>query len=123
LVGRPVNSSALTGGAIAVVLAIFLAVVIARSLSKPLVQNTRAAEGLSTGRIDGHAFKRRPGDQCFFPRRSPRWQRKIRAKQALLENTIESISDFGPGSDEHGQNRCRQMPPPNDCSRSFLAPA
>jgi PAS domain S-box-containing protein len=44
-----VGRSALAGGAIAVLLALLLAVVIARSLSSPLTQMTRAVQGLSRG--------------------------------------------------------------------------
>ena len=44
-----VSRSALAGGAIAVLLALLLAVAIARSLSSPLTQMTRAVQGLSRG--------------------------------------------------------------------------
>src|SRR5882724_6586774 len=97
-----VNSSALTGGAIAVLLAIFLAVAIARSLSKPLVQITRAAEGLSRGEL--MAMPSNGGREIsVLSATFAEMATQIRAKQALLENTIESISDSVLVADEHGQ--------------------
>ena len=97
-----VNSSALTGGAIAVLLAIFLAVAIARSLSKPLVQITRAAEGLSRGEL--MAMPSNGGREIsVLSATFAEMATQIRAKQALLENTIESISDSVLVADERGQ--------------------
>jgi PAS domain S-box-containing protein len=97
-----VNSSALTGGAIAVLLAIFLAVAIARSLSKPLVQITRAAEGLSRGEL--MAMPSDGGREIsVLSATFAEMATQIRAKQALLENTIESISDSILAADERGQ--------------------
>src|SRR6267154_4292831 len=97
-----VNSSALTGGAIAVLLAIFLAVAIARSLSKPLVQITRAAEGLSRGEL--MAMPSNGGREISaLSATFAEMATQIRAKQSLLENTIESISDSVLVSDERGQ--------------------
>jgi signal transduction histidine kinase len=96
-----VNSSALTGGAIAVLLAIFLAVAIARSLSKPLVQITRAAEGLSRGEL--MAMPSNGGREIsVLSVTFAEMATKIRAKQAMLENTIKH-QRFGSGSDESGQ--------------------
>jgi len=80
----------------------FLAVVIARSLSKPLVQITVRPK-VVTGRIDGHAFKRRPGRSVFSFRDVRRDGNANRAKAALLENTIESITISVLVADEHGQ--------------------
>jgi len=102
-VGRAaVNSSALTGGAIAVLLAIFLAVAIARSLSKPLVQITRAVEGLSRGEL--MAMPSNGGREIsVLSGTFAEMATQIRAKQALLENTIESISDSVLVADERGQ--------------------
>src|SRR5712675_5229 len=102
-VGRAAaHSSALTGGAIAVLLAIFLAVAIARSLSKPLVQITRAAEGLSRGEL--MAMPSNGGREIsVLSATFAEMATQIRAKQALLENTIESISDSVLVADERGQ--------------------
>ena len=88
-----VNSSALTGGAIAVLLAIFLAVAIARSLSKPLVQITRAAEGLSRGEL--MAMPSNGGREIsVLSATFAEMATQIRAKQALLENKVVEIDEF-----------------------------
>jgi PAS domain S-box-containing protein len=102
-VGRAaVNSSALTGGAVAVLLAILLAVAIARSLSKPLVQITRAAEGLSRGEL--MAMPSDGGREiAVLSATFAEMATQIRTKQALLENTIESIGDSVLVVDERGQ--------------------
>jgi PAS domain S-box-containing protein len=102
-VGRAVvNSSALTGGAVAVLLAIVLAIVIARSLSKPLVQITRAAEGLSRGEL--MAMPSDGGREISaLSATFAGMATQIRTKQALLEKTIESIGDSVLVADEHGQ--------------------
>ncbi len=102
-VGRAaVNSSALTGGAVAVLLAIVLAIAIARSLSKPLVQITRAAEGLSRGELMAM-----PSDGGLeisaLSATFAEMATQIRTKQALLEKTIESIGDSVLVADERGQ--------------------
>jgi PAS domain S-box-containing protein len=97
-----VNSSALTGGAVAVLLAILLAVAIARSLSKPLVQITRAAEGLSRGKL--MAMPSDGGREiAVLSATFAEMATQISTKQALLENTIESISDSVLVTDERGQ--------------------
>jgi PAS domain S-box-containing protein len=102
-VGRAaVNSSALTGGAVAVLFAIFLAVAIARSLSRPLVQITRAAEGLSRGEL--MAMPSAGGREISaLSATFAEMATQIRTKQALLENTIESICDSVLVADQHGQ--------------------
>ena len=102
-VGRAaVNSSALTGGALAVLLAIVLAIAIARSLSKPLVQITRAAEGLSRGEL--MAMPSDGGREISaLSATFAEMARQIRTKQALLEKTIESIGDSVLVADERGQ--------------------
>ena len=97
-----VNSSALTGGAVAVLLAIFLAIAIARSLSKPLVQITRAAEGLSRGQL--MAMPSDGGREISaLSATFAEMATQIRTKQALLENTIESIGDSVLVTDESGK--------------------
>jgi PAS domain S-box-containing protein len=97
-----VNSSALTGGAAAVLLAIVLAIAIARSLSKPLVQITRAAEGLSRGEL--MAMPSDGGREISaLSATFAEMATQIRTKQALLENTIESIGDSVLVADERGQ--------------------
>jgi PAS domain S-box-containing protein len=97
-----VNSSAVTGGAVAALLAIFLAVAIARSLSKPLVQITRAAEGLSRGEL--MAMPSEGGREIgVLSATFAEMATQIGTKQALLENTIESISDSVLVADERGQ--------------------
>jgi PAS domain S-box-containing protein len=97
-----VNSSALTGGAVAVLLAILLAVAIARSLSKPLVQITRAAEGLSRDEL--MAMPSDGGREIgVLSATFAEMATQIRTKQALLENTIESIADAVLVADERGQ--------------------
>src|SRR6266566_4074204 len=97
-----INSSAMTGGALAVLLAIVLAVAIARSLSKPLVQITRAAEGLSRGELMAM-----PSDGGLeisaLSATFAEMATQIRTKQALLEKTIESIGDSVLVADERGQ--------------------
>jgi PAS domain S-box-containing protein len=97
-----VNSSALTGGALAVLLAIVLAIAIARSLSRPLVQITRAAEGLSRGELMAM-----PSDGGLeisaLSATFAEMATQIRTKQALLENTIESIGDSVLVTDERGK--------------------
>ena len=97
-----VNSSALTGGAAAVLLAIVLAIAIARSLSRPLVQITRAAEGLSRGEL--MAMPSDGGREISaLSATFAEMATQIRTKQALLENTIESIGDSVLVADERGQ--------------------
>src|SRR5216683_2869633 len=97
-----VNSSALIGGAVAILLAICLAIAIARSLSKPLVQITRAAEGLSRGEL--MAMPSDGGREISaLSATFAEMATQIRAKQSLLENTIESIGDPVLVADERGQ--------------------
>src|SRR5258706_12270283 len=97
-----VNRSALTGGAVAVLLAILLAVAIARSLSNPLGQITRAAEGLSRGEL--MAMPSDGGREiAVLSATFAEMATQIRTKQALLENTIESIGDSVLVADERGQ--------------------
>jgi PAS domain S-box-containing protein len=97
-----VNSSALIGGAVAILLAICLAIAIARSLSKPLVQITRAAEGLSRGEL--MAMPSDGGREIsVLSATFAEMATQIRAKQSLLENTIESIGDSVLVADQRGQ--------------------
>src|SRR5229473_1996374 len=97
-----VNSSALIGGAVAILLAVCLAIVIARSLSKPLVQITRAAEGLSRGEL--MAMPSDGGREISaLSATFAEMATQIRTKQSILENTIESIGDSVLVADERGQ--------------------
>jgi PAS domain S-box-containing protein len=97
-----VNNSALTGGAVAILLAILLAVAIARSLSRPLVQITRAVEGLSRGELmalpSGGGAEIAVLSSTFADMAA-----ELRQKGALLENTIASIGDPVLVADERGQ--------------------
>jgi PAS domain S-box-containing protein len=97
-----VNNSALTGGAAAILLAILLAVAIARSLSKPLVQITRAVEGLSRGEL--MALPSGGGAEiAVLSSTFAGMAADLRRKGALLENTIASIGDPVLVADERGQ--------------------
>jgi PAS domain S-box-containing protein len=121
-----VNSSALIGGAVAILLAICLAIAIARSLSKPLVQITRAAEGLSRGEL--MAMPTDGGREISaLSATFAEMATQIRAKQSLLENTIESIGDSVLVADQRGQivvanaaaKRLLQIVPGAGMSRRF----
>jgi PAS domain S-box-containing protein len=97
-----VSSSALTGGAVAVLLALLLAVAIARSLSRPLVQITRAVEGFSRGEL--MAVPSGGGREIgVLSAAFTEMATQLRTKQALLENTVASISDSVLVADERGQ--------------------
>src|SRR5216683_472028 len=93
----------LAGGAgLTILLAICLAIAIARSLSKPLVQITRAAEGLSRGEL--MAMPSDGGREISaLSATFAEMATQIRTKQSLLENTIESIGDSVLVADERGQ--------------------
>ena len=121
-----VNSSALIGGAVAILLAICLAIAIARSLSKPLVQITRAAEGLSRGEL--MAMPSDGGREISaLSATFAEMATQIRSKQSLLENTIESIGDSILVADERGQivvanaaaKRLLQIVPGSGVKRKF----
>jgi PAS domain S-box-containing protein len=97
-----VSRSAMAGGAIAVLLALFLAVAIARSLSKPLTQMTRAVQGLSRG--EAVAMPSHGGREIAILAASfAEMSAQIGAKQKLLENTVESILDSVLVADENGK--------------------
>ena len=97
-----VNSSALIGGGLAILLAMLLALLLARSLSKPLVQITEAVKGLSRGELkvlpSGGGAEIRVLADAFAGMAT-----ELKAKQALLENTIASIGDPVLVADECGQ--------------------
>ena len=97
-----VSSSAQIGGGFAVLLAVVLAVVLARSLSEPLVQITGAVKGLSRGELkvlpSGGSAEIRILAEEFAGMAA-----ELRAKQALLENTIASIGDPVLVADESGR--------------------
>ncbi len=97
-----VSRSALAGGAIAVLLALLLAVAIARSLSKPLTQMARAVQGLSRG--ERVAMPSNGGREIAILVASfAEMSAQIGAKQKLLENTVESILDSVLVADETGK--------------------
>ena len=113
-----VNSSALIGGGLAILLAMLLALLLARSLSRPLVQITEAVKGLSRGELkvlpSGGGAEIRILAEEFAGMAT-----ELRAKQALLENTIASIGDPGPRrrrarTDRHCQ--CRRAASARDRS-------
>ena len=97
-----VNSSAQIGGGLAILLAMLLALLLARSLSRPLVQITEAVKGLSRGELkvlpSGGGAEIRILAEEFAGMAS-----ELRAKQAMLENTIASIGDPVIVADERGQ--------------------
>jgi PAS domain S-box-containing protein len=97
-----VNRSALIGGGLAVLLAILLALLLARSLSRPLVQITEAAKGLSHGELKelpaGGGAEIRILSETFAGMAA-----ELKAKQAMLENTIASIGDPVIVADERGK--------------------
>ena len=97
-----VSSSAQVGGGLAVLLAMLLALLLARSLSMPLVQITDAVKGLSRGELkvlpSGGGAEIRILAEEFAGMAT-----ELRAKQALLENTIASIGDPVLVADERGQ--------------------
>lgn len=97
-----VSNSALAGGLVAVLLAILLAVGFARSLSTPLVQMTRAVEGLSRGELV--AVPSNGGREIgVLSAAFAEMATQLKTKQALLENTIASIGDLVLVANEGGQ--------------------
>ena len=87
-----VSSAALAGGAVAVLLAIAMALAIARSLSRPLRQITRAAEALSRGELV--EMPSTGGREiAVLAAAFAGMTTQLKAKQSLLENTVESIGD------------------------------
>ncbi|MEP6838793.1 MAG: PAS domain S-box protein [Bradyrhizobium sp.] len=87
-----VSNAALAGGAVAVLLAIAVAFGIARSLSRPLHQITRAAEALSRGELV--AMPSSGGQEiAVLAAAFAGMSTQLKAKQLLLENTVESIGD------------------------------
>ncbi|MBX9645506.1 MAG: PAS domain S-box protein [Xanthobacteraceae bacterium] len=87
-----VSSAALAGGAVAVLLAIVVAWGIARSLSRPLHQITRAAEALSRGELV--EMPSTGGREiAVLAAAFAGMSTQLKAKQSLLENTVESIGD------------------------------
>src|SRR5258708_6133614 len=80
----------LAGGAIAVLLAVALAAVITRSLSRPLTQMTRAVEDLARGELvtmPAEGGREIAGLAAALAGLST----QLGSKQNLLENTVESI--------------------------------
>jgi len=79
-------------GAIAIAVALLLAAAIARSLSRPLGQLTRAIEGLSRGEpvsVPSDGGREMATLSAAFAELS----RQLDTKEELLENTLESIRD------------------------------
>lgn len=97
-----VSSAAQIGGGVAVLLALLFAVLLARSLSGPLVQITDAVKGLSRGELmalpTGGGAEIEVLSATFADMAT-----ELRSKQSLLENTIASISDPVLVADERGQ--------------------
>jgi PAS domain S-box-containing protein len=91
----------LAGVAIAAVLALVLAAGIARSLSRPLTQMTRAVEGLSRGETVAI-----PSDGCGeidgLAAAFAELTTQFGTKRDLLEKTVESIRDSVVVADENG---------------------
>ena len=92
---------ALAGLAIAAVLALVLAAGMARSLSRPLTQMTRAVEGLSRGEtvsIPSTGCREIAGLAAAFAELAVQFG----TRQDLLAKTVESIRDFVVVADENG---------------------
>ncbi|MGB8401904.1 PAS domain S-box protein [Bradyrhizobium sp.] len=97
-----VSRSALAGGGIAVLLALVLAIGIARSLSRPLTQMTRAVKGLSRGELV--AMPSNGGQEiAILAAAFAEMSTQLGTKQKLLENTVESIRDSVVVADENGK--------------------
>jgi PAS domain S-box-containing protein len=96
-----VSRSALAGGAIAVLLALLLAVAIARSLSKPLTQMTRAVQGLSRGELVTMPSNG-SREIAILAASFAEMTTQLGRKQKLLENTLDSIRDSVIVVDENG---------------------
>lgn len=82
----------LAAGAIAVLLAIALAAAVARSLSRPLVQMTRAVEDLSRGELVAMPADGGP-ETAALAAALTGLSAQLGTKQNLLEITVESIRD------------------------------
>jgi PAS domain S-box-containing protein len=96
-----VSRSALAGGAIAVLLALLLAVAMARSLSKPLTQMTRAVQGLSRGELVTMPSNG-SREIAILAASFAEMTTQLGRKQKLLENTLDSIRDSVIVVDENG---------------------
>ena len=96
-----VSRSALAGGTIAVLLALLLAVGIARSLSNPLTQMTEAVQGLARG--EPVVMPSKGGREIAILAASlAEMTTLFGRKQKLLENTLESNRDSVIVVDENG---------------------
>ncbi|CAN5538135.1 hypothetical protein BH11PSE4_BH11PSE4_27730 [soil metagenome] len=87
-----VGKSALVGGGLAILCAIVLALLLARSLSKPLVQMTRAVEGFTRG----EAIALSPGGGREIEVLSAAFTHMVadvKQKGALLNNVITALAD------------------------------
>ncbi len=87
-----VGNSTLVGGALAILCAIVLALLLARSLSKPLVQMTRAVEGFSRG--ESIALSAGGGREIeVLSTAFTRMVADVKQNSALLNNVITTIAD------------------------------
>jgi PAS domain S-box-containing protein len=86
-------------GAIAIGVALVLAAVLARSLSRPLTQLTRAVEGLSRGEpVSAPSAGGR--EMATLSAAFAELSRQLGTREELLENTLESIRDCVVVADE-----------------------
>ena len=93
--------TALAAGLIGVLLALALAAGIARSLSRPLTQMTRAVDGLSRG--EAIAMPSDGGREiAMLAAAIGELSTQLGTKQNLLENTVESIRDAVVVASENG---------------------
>ena len=95
------DRTTLAAGAIAVLLGVGLAAGIARSLSRPLTQMTRAVRDMARGELVAM-----PGDGgreiATLAAALAELSTQLGTKQDLLENTVESIRDAVVAVDAHG---------------------
>jgi PAS domain S-box-containing protein len=97
-----VGNSTLVGGALAILCAIVVALLLARSLSKPLVQMTRAVEGFSRGEsIELSAGGGREIE--VLSTAFTRMVADVKQKGVLLNNVIATIADPVLVANEGGQ--------------------
>jgi PAS domain S-box-containing protein len=97
-----VGNSTLIGGALAMLCAIAVALLLARSLSKPLVQMTRAVEGFSRG----ESIALSPGGGREIEVLSAAFTHMVadvKQKGALLNNVITTIADPVLVANERGE--------------------
>lgn len=97
-----VGNSTLMGGALAILCAIVLALLLARSLSKPLVQMTRAVEGFSRG--ESIALSAGGGREIeVLSAAFTHMVAEAKQKSALLNNVVTTIADPVLVANERGE--------------------